>query len=346
MDKKERTIYFDYLRVFATLSVIILHVSSQNWYFVNVDSFEWKVFNLYDSIVRWGVPVFVMISGALFLDRNITLKTIYKKYILRMVISFFVWSLIYVMFDTGTPFDKIVTFLTGHYHLWFILMIIGIYMCIPFIKPIVENNNNIKYFLILAFIISFVIPTLNSLVNDFGNEIIIRLFNTINQNLTVMNVNIILGYTFYFVLGYYINKISLKKRHRIVIYILGIFGFIGTIWLDLIVALITNTPCSKYYGNFNVNVVFEALAVFTWFKYRKYNYNKTNMMVRKISKCCFGIYLVHVLVIEQLNYIVGLNTLSFNPVLSVIYITFIVFVISFAISIVLNHIPLIKKYIV
>lgn len=29
--KKDRVVYFDYLRVFATLAVMVLHVASQNW---------------------------------------------------------------------------------------------------------------------------------------------------------------------------------------------------------------------------------------------------------------------------------------------------------------------------
>ena len=84
----ERTAYFDYLRVFATFAVVILHLSGQNWNNTNVNGFEWRVFNGYDSLVRWAVPVFVMISGALFLDRNISPKKIYSKYVLRLFVSF------------------------------------------------------------------------------------------------------------------------------------------------------------------------------------------------------------------------------------------------------------------
>lgn len=95
LKSNERTVYFDYLRVFATFAVMILHLSAQNWYITDVNEFEWQTFNFYDSIVRWSVPVFVMISGALFLNRDIKLKTIYTKYILRIVVSYVAWSAIY-----------------------------------------------------------------------------------------------------------------------------------------------------------------------------------------------------------------------------------------------------------
>ena len=66
---KERIIYFDYLRVLATMAVIFLHVAAQNWYNTDINTLNWHVFNIYDSIVRWGVPIFIMISGALFLEK-------------------------------------------------------------------------------------------------------------------------------------------------------------------------------------------------------------------------------------------------------------------------------------
>ena len=52
------------------------------------NSLEWKVFNFFESIVRWSVPIFVMISGSLFLGREIPLRKMYSKYIFRMVIFF------------------------------------------------------------------------------------------------------------------------------------------------------------------------------------------------------------------------------------------------------------------
>ena len=67
-----RILYFDFLRIFATLSVMVLHVTAQNWHGTSVSSFEWQTFNFFNSIVRWGVPIFVMISGALFLNERET----------------------------------------------------------------------------------------------------------------------------------------------------------------------------------------------------------------------------------------------------------------------------------
>ena len=92
--------------------------------------------------------------------------------------------------------------------------------------------------------------------------------------------------------------------------------------------------------------MFEAIAVFTFFKYKDYNNKRVNDFVKVLSKYSFGAYLVHALIIEQLDVRFGLNTLSFNPILAELTIGIIVFLVSFVISGILNKIPVLNKYIV
>ena len=162
----DRTEYLDYLRVFAAFAIIILHVAAQNWYDTDVNGHEWNVFNCYDSIVRWGVPIFLMISGVLFLGREIPIKQIYRKYILRLLVAFFVWNFIYYLFAENTPkiqflnlfsedaTSQIINMISGRHHMWYIPMIIGIYMCVPIIKRIAENEKTGWYFLTLFLVFS------------------------------------------------------------------------------------------------------------------------------------------------------------------------------------------------
>ncbi len=170
MKQTDRTVYFDYLRVTATFAVMILHISAQNWYTTDVNGVERQIFNFFDSIVRWGVPVFVMISGSLFLNKDVPLSKIYSKYILRMMVSFIVWSVVYALFADGTMINRLLAVVQGHYHMWFIFMIIGIYMCIPLIKPIVQNDGRCRYYLLLALFFAFFIPEIMTLLSDFGGR--------------------------------------------------------------------------------------------------------------------------------------------------------------------------------
>ena len=98
--ESQRIIAFDVMRIISIFAVILLHYSSQRFY-ISFPSPEWEIRNVYDAMVRWGVPVFVMISGALFLDSNkkLSIKRLYTKNILRITCAFLFWSLIYLLYD-------------------------------------------------------------------------------------------------------------------------------------------------------------------------------------------------------------------------------------------------------
>jgi surface polysaccharide O-acyltransferase-like enzyme len=346
-EKAGRIEYLDHLRVFATLAVILVHVCAQNWPNVDVAGNEWAVLNAADSFVRWSVPVFVMISGVLFLGREIKLSRLYSKYILRLVTAFIIWSAIYAMTVSGSAAKRFIFFIHGYYHMWFIPMIIGLYMCVPLLKPIVEKRGRTGYFLMLALIFASVIPEAIALVNDFGSPGMINAAAAAASDIENAGLGIVMGYSGYFVLGYAISRVSFSRRQRTVIYILGIAGAAATLVLTRMASLSMQSAVDHYYDYLTVNVLLESAAVFTWFKYRRYEKKSFNRLIKKLSKYSFGVYLVHPLVLRQLDKQLGLNTLSLSsPVTGLIVVFLIVAVISFLISAVLNHIPVIRKYMV
>ena len=342
--QNNRTAYFDYLRIFATFAVVVLHVSAQNWYSADVNGFYWHIFNFYDSIVRWSVPVFVMISGSIFLNKEIPIQRIYSKYIPRLIISYFVWSAIYyVLNENKTEIDMFTTIIQGNYHMWFIPMIVGLYMSIPFFRSIIKNEAVIKYYTILAFIFTFLLGTIVTILHDFGNEEVFHRVSEVHSFFSKINISSISGYSLYFILGYYLNNANFEKKKIILFSILGVMGFAATIILNSIITYKTQTVYGGYYSDFTVNVFFESVVVFIALKYSSI---KENRIVRKIAQYCFGAYLIHALVIDKLNSIFDLNTLTYHPVVSVLCNSIIVFIISIGLSAILNQIPIIKKYMV
>lgn len=344
--EKARKVYIDYLRILATFAVIMLHVAASNWDSTDVNGLSWQTFNIYDSIARWSVPVFVMISGTLFLGREIPLKTIYSKYVLRLVCAFATWSLFYAIIEGGSAKHILFVAISGHYHMWFILMMIGLYICIPLLQLLVNKGWKTQYYLALAFLFAFAIPEIIELSNDFGNKIIVKGMNAISGDVAAMKMNLLLGYSSYFILGYCLNRMELNLKQRRIVYFLGLIGFLFTIVVDAIVAIKTQEACGKYYGNFTVNVLLESIAVFVAFKYSCFSNERVNRIAQSMAKYSFGAYLIHPFIITQLKENFGLNTLSFNPILSVLAISIIVFIIAFFISAVLNKIPIVNKYLV
>ncbi|MCR5041562.1 MAG: hypothetical protein K6C36_05595, partial [Clostridia bacterium] len=64
------------------------------------------------------------------------------------------------------------------------------------------------------------------------------------------------------------------------------------------------------------------------------------------SKCSFGIYIVHLNIMSYLCTQLGFHVLKANPAISVPGLAGVVFLLSFAVSFVFNHIPIVKKYLV
>lgn len=167
--------------------------------------------------------------------------------------------------------------------------------------------------------------------------------------LTQMNFHFTLGYSAYFICGAYLSKIDICKRLERIIYILGGFGFISTIVFTALISSYLKKPTGVFYGYFTLNVLFESIAVFVFFKKHCTLENasdKVKMWIWRLSKYSFGAYLVHVLILEQLDQKMGWNSLSLHPIFSIPIIVSIVFGISFCISALLNHFPVLRKYIV
>lgn len=346
---ENRKDYLDYLRIISMFAVMFLHLSGENWYSVNVSSFEWNVFNVYDSITRWCVPVFVMISGTLFLSRDIKPLILYKKYILRIFTAGVFWSFIYAIYIGGSYKEIIASTLSFSGHLWFIPMIIGLYICQPILRKIIDKNDSITlYFLICSFIFSFLLPTIFHLASAFGGNTFETIIGIINTDISSMNIYLFNGYISYFVLGYYLDHKNLSSSQRYFIYVVSLLGFGFTIGLTAYISIRNGSPYDYYYNYLNMNVLFESIGVFVFFKYTFKNIKKEFLknLIYKISKYSFGAYLIHMLFVDILWLNLNITTLSFNPVLSVPFETILIFMLSISASALMNKISWFNKYFV
>lgn len=340
---------FDVLRVIATFAVMVLHLSAQHWAGVDVSSRAWFAFNLYDSAVRWAVPVFVMISGALFLGRDVSMETILRKNVLRIVAAFAVWSAAYAViariFYGFSLVDTLIVFVQGHYHMWFLYMIVGLYLLIPLLRCFTREEKLMRYFLLLAAVFAYLLPQLSTLFL-FIEPAVSGLINTI---LALTHMELPLGFTIYFVGGYYLSRRDFKRSEEGLLYLLGVAGFLFTVFASRKLSIVQSAPSELFYGYSTINVLFMSAAVFVFARQHLGFPGMSEGALRvlcALSKYSFGAYLVHAMVIEALSGLLHIDTFSCNAFLSVPILAVVVFVISFAVSAGLNQIPFIKKYFV
>lgn len=106
MSVKERNLALDMTRIIAVLAVVMIHTSAMFLTSFGHETLEFSVGNLFDSMSRIGVPLFVMISGALMLDerRTVTVRGILRKNIKGVLLLLLFWSAFYaVVFQVILP---------------------------------------------------------------------------------------------------------------------------------------------------------------------------------------------------------------------------------------------------
>ncbi len=343
-----RIVYLEILRVIGCLAVIMIHTASR---YVTKDfgTFNFWVGNIFDGVARFGVPIFVMISGALMLseDYNLTKEKLIK-HLKKMIIFFIFWSVIYCIFfriiepkyisHTAIKISNIVRYLVeGHYHLWYIYLVIGLYLITPLLKLWVNDKNKkyVEYFIILSLIFTFLIPELIRIGANY-----FAIFNkfkyVIDKNLQLTYVG---GFSAYYILGWYLNKYDIKKKN--LIYILGLLSLVYTIIGTYIISITTHKPV-QVYEYLSLNVLFPTLSIFLLIRNKYKNSKNANKQISSISKYSLGIYGVHIFIVYA-TYLTLNHYGITNAIIDIPIVFIVTLLLSWLISFIFSKIPLLKS---
>ncbi len=322
----KKVLYLDVLRYIACFFVVGIHTSGID-YDINI------VANIYDTMFHNAVPIFVVISGAVNIGKNISFNKLWKK-ISYLVLSYMIWSTIYVVLyhlyhkDNLLEIGVVSIFkeiIKGHYHMWFIPMIIAIYILIPIIDYIYNNKNLFKYLLFIVFILSVVFQMVSKYKNV--NNFIRNYFSE--------------SYLIYFLLGAYLKEIKIKKIYipislLIVIFITFMYVLnnscniknIFTIWLG---SAGHSTICSVVY----VSAIFILIkGIFE---------NKDNKFV--LPEFTYGIYIIHPMVIKTLwTGFINIPTIREFAIIDVPINIILTFVVSLFVTFCMSKFRVLSKY--
>ncbi len=338
---EKRVYYFDRLRILSTVAVVLIHVCAPELFRSGIATPVWEMCNIFDSFSRFAVPLFIMLSGAIFLnpERKVELKTLYSKNLFRIITAFLVWSAVYALrYHNNNVTEFLKSIFLGHFHMYFLFIIGTLYLAVPIYRKICEDEKVMRYFLALCIVFTFLLPALAKITH----------LSVVSDVLDKAKFNLVTGYSAYFVGGYYLSRFELSKKRRWIIYTLGAFAFFATALFTRNESLQAGKFFEEYYSYFSANVLVQSVAVFVFGKYClnfKPKSKSREMLLLTASKLTFGIYLSHVLVLDTLRYSCGLSRLSNIPLylLSEVLLTLLI---SGIISYVLNKIPVLKKYIV
>lgn len=351
MKNNERIIYFDIIRVLACFFVIIGHVSAYLLSIHPVESFEFQVNSVYNTIAISSPAVFLMLSGAIFLNpqsKDIPIRKLWGKYILRMVVAYVFWSylftfLIWLPHYTWSSLETIILYIREFftsgpmYHMWFIHVIISIYIILPVLKPAFAEKGRCRYFLLLFLIIQ-IIPATVFKFNFPHQNVVENLYNRIPYIMCV-------GHLGYFVLGYYLSVENFNRRSRIIIYILTVSSTVIASIINGYVAVIEDTIYLPMSDLFVLSSFLIASSTFIAIRYIPWKTGRFTSCVSKLSKLTFGIYIIHPVLLgrvwEHFSFLTRIPSILGVPVIAAL-----VFLCGAAIIWCISKIPFLNKYII
>ncbi len=371
-----RAIPVDLIRTIAIVGVILLHASN-DLTIQQMNQFEiirWTTVDVYESMGRIGVPLFVMLTGALLLQpsKNESLSAFFKKRWARIGLPWIFWGGAYFAWDflvehqAFTSNAIIQGLLTGpYYQFWYLYMLLGLYLLTPILRILLAHADQtiVKYLLILWVLGASIIP-------------VFSLVTTYQLNNTVFTIT---GYVGYFVLGTYLLTLQIRRSTLSIFTVFGIaLTAIGTY---LLAATIGGGTMYFFQQYLSPTIILASAMVFlliitikpssaqknisppkpssaptlmflsssTQVEAQKdISPFKGNKLIKVISQNSLPIFLFHVMVLESLQrgyFGFAINGNTINSIIGVPLMTVIVLFVSLALILLLKKVPYLKKLI-
>ncbi len=357
-EKKTDLIYIEFLRVICAFAVIVVHVSGLNWFKLEILDSNWIAQTFYNIGARFSVCVFCMISGALLLrpGKSIELSDVFGKYIKRILICYFAWTVIYDILYTIMNSGDIQYFILHLFklpkHLWYLQMLMGLYLAMPIVKKITADKKLTLYFIWVLIIFGTICGTIQGVTGFFsemaGENFLFSAWTAFLDDIGQLNMAFVPGYLGLFLMGHYISEYGLGKWSRTIVY-LTIPALLLSVVLTIIFCRATDSHVYTFMLESNPLVVLASAGIFEFFKGQKGServYDKNSGLVRCIlfiGGNTFGIYLSHLAVLDILDHYLNFNVASFPAIVSVPIESLLIFLAALGISVLLKKIPFAKR---
>lgn len=354
MSNKIRYMYIDILKTVAIFAIIISHVCiiGRQAAILNIP------FTHFQHIGKVGVPLFLMISGALLLNRDYpSIKEFINKKTLRLIPPYIFWMLIAlivigILNQIPLNYDALVFYINDFFNLgvnWYFWMVIGVFLAIPIINEFIKNKKieGAKYFTSI-FIISSIIYQ------------ICILFNWT----TFLDLTFFITPIGYVILGYYLANREYKLSSNALI-IIGLLIFLVMFIIRLYqpipykilyLFMINNTIHLDSFLDISLIGILESASIFILIKaigdskegFGKkikgfFEINIVNKIILSISKSSYGMYLTHIYLVMIVFHYFDLFPLSGTQMVLLIAILSIITIILAWISVlIVSKIPKLK----
>lgn len=356
---QNKKLYFEIMRIIAIFLVIFNHTDENGFFLFSkygTDTPHFWVYLFLSIFCKCAVFIFFAISGALLLGRETkSLKDLWRKKILKMVIILVVFSLAYYIVDIAKynePFNfgyfvQRMYEKTTKYHLWYLYAYIAFLVSLPFLQNLVKNlkKKHFYYMIGIAVFFRMVLPIVEYLCSH-GKV-------TMNENLKVSWL--VSTIVLYPCIGYFLeHKVEATKKK-----VVGLWVFnLATIGIAMLMTFIRGQDRGNY--NRSTSQMFHktfqlinCACVFLTVKYfcvrkkaKKRGHERLKKVIVELGGCMFGVYLIHMFLLQSEwvgGVFVGLTAVGVNRMLAALLVTAMVMLISTVIVFVVRKIPGVKR---
>ncbi len=299
----QRAVAPDVVRAVAIALVVLLHTAgavANPGPTAGVAAF-WAG-NIYDSLARASVPLFVLLTGWLLLAperMGEPLGRFFRRRLDRVALPLVTWSLVAWVWIAFRDHHAIAwsrfwrELLAGpvFYHLWYVYVLLGLYLAIPLLRPLAAQATPTlrRYALGLWFVGTAVLP----LWTWWGGPSI---------GIPVLVVGTYVGYL---LAGAWLAATPLSKRTA---WELVLLFLLAAVWTIVATARLTGDEHLNVilYSYDKPNVVVMALVAFVLLTQPEpaawvTRHPVTRALVRGLATSSYGIYLLHPLLLDVLG---------------------------------------------
>jgi len=330
-------------RIIACFMTLFLHVSAGAVNGISdINGASWWMGNIINSFSRWPLPIFVMISGALLLDnaKDEPISLFYKRRVSRIFIPLVFWTafyLVYLYFGGFFRYEERLTISsllgsvlngTPYYHLWYLYMVVGLYMFLPYFTKVVRQSSPKELLLLCVSLFTFALLG-NFFVTYFTASHIPAEFTFIY-------------YVPYLFCGYLISRHDFSPP-------------LWSLWLIFIMSAVINSigyyfsmapdhTNNGYFGHcLSITVI--PMSISMMFLLKRIKIPLINAVVSsKLAILSLGIYVIHPFFIDSMRFF-GFVPESFNPLLSIPLISLIALALSVSSCYLIEKVPGLNKVI-
>lgn len=319
MAKVEHDAWSGIFRVFTVLCLILLVLARQ--------AGEGEVQSIYTGLTRWAVPAMFLCWGMTALEDRSSLGGNMLTLVLPCFVLLVFWGALYAIVSHllgGGALTlagvlgalKSAAMGNTYFHLWMIYPLMGLYLVTPVLGRFVTSasRGEVIYLMVLCLVFASLLPVGAAL---WPEHVLVRLLER-------LQVHLVLGWTGYFVAGWYFKHYVISRISEYILYILGILGLALTLMGS---RLPGGSELWRSYTSPGVALTAIALCVLFRYVLGISDERSRRSAVNALGEYAFGIYLFHQLWVLVMEWF-GIPLLPFAPVLALPVMSLILFLLS------------------